>query len=148
MSNDTDIKTLSATDGRPGQDFSHVLWHTKAAEDCDHLAQGPDHMRWSFTYGGDCSLEHPMYRGLLTAFLSAVKDVCTFLVTVQHSQTGELHTFHCYCPAGGIKVQGADWSAGDGDPYVMLTEYYPETDSVSLWPVKVYLYQIINIHIA
>lgn len=146
MSNDTNIDTLSTGDDRASKDFTRVLWATKAVEDCNYLAESIDSMRWSITYGGDCSLEHPMYRALLTPLLGAV-EASTFLVTIQQTDTGELHTFQCYNPPSGIKVQGTGWAAGDANPHVMLTEYYPETDSISLMPIKVYLYQIINIHI-
>lgn len=148
MSNDTNINTLSTADDKSSRDFTRVLWATKAVEDCDHLAQEPDRMRWSITYGGDCSLDLPMYRDMIAALLGAVsRDVMSLVLTVQHAGTGENHSFNVLCPEGGIKVQGGGWNATDSEPYIMVSEYYPDTDSAALTPVKVYLHQILNIHI-
>lgn len=148
MNTDTNTNPTSAADDKPTKDFTRILWATRAVEDSDHMTQEPSHMRWSVTYGGDCSLDLPMYRDMIAAFLGAVsRDVLSLIITVQHAGTGEIHSFNALCPDGGIKVQGGGWNATDSDPYIMVSEYYPDTDSAALTPIKVYLHQIINIHI-
>lgn len=148
MSNDID--TLATSNDPLAKEFTRVLYQTSATNGgvvAEHMNQEPERMRWSFTYGGDCPLDDPMYRGLLLGFLNAARDVFTFVLTIQHPGTGELHSFQCFRPEGGLKLQGADWSAGDSEPYITVSEYFPETDSVGITPVKVYLHQIVNIHI-
>jgi len=148
MSND--INTLAVSDDPLAREFTRVLYETSAPDGGEvdvHMNTEPERMRWSFTYGGDCPLSNDMYKGLLLGFLNALRDVFTFVLTIEHPGTGEMHSFQCFRPEGGFKLQGADWSNGDCEPYITVSEYFPETNSVGVSTVKVYLHQIVNIHI-
>lgn len=99
---------------------------------------------WSITYGGDCQMDHVLFVPLVIAALNSVTDNGMFLTLTLENAMGHSVSLDCTVPAQ-VKVQGTGWGSEDA-AYVHVYPWFPETESMGVEPIKVYLHQIINIH--
>jgi hypothetical protein len=99
---------------------------------------------WSITYGGDENMDNTLYSPLVVAALNCAVDKGFYITLTLESATGDRIAFDCTVPTQ-TAVLGKAWSETDC-AHVMVHAWYPETQSMGVDPVKVYLHQIINIH--
>jgi hypothetical protein len=99
---------------------------------------------WSITYGGDENMDNILYSPLVVAALNCAVDKGFYITLTLESAHGERVAFDCTVPTK-VTMPTQAWGDNDG-AHIMVHAWYPETQSMGVDPVKVYLHQIINIH--
>lgn len=132
---ETDSKYSRAFNG-----ITHLACATEELPVDTTVMPGP----WSITYGGDENMDSTLYSGLVLAALNSVIDSGMYLTITLENALGDMIAFDCTVSTQP-RLHGKGW--GDQDcAHVMVHPWYPETQSMGVDPVKVYLHQIINIH--
>jgi hypothetical protein len=99
---------------------------------------------WSITYGGDIGLDSRIYTPILEAALNCVVEAGMYLTLVLEDALGNRLAFDCTVTSP-VKTLGKGWGNED-DPHVFVYPYFAKTSSVGIYPHKVYLHTICNIH--
>ena len=99
---------------------------------------------WSITYGGDENIDNILYSPLVVTALNCAVERGFYVTLTLESAHGEMVAFDCKVPTK-IAMPTQAWGDNDG-AHIMVHAWYPETQSMGVDPVKVYLHQIINIH--